>query len=35
MPREQWEANTKAIIVIQGLPGQPVAVLCNASQMSQ
>jgi transposase-like protein len=35
MHRRTWDAKTKAIIVIQGLQGQPVAVICNEYQISQ
>ncbi|HEX9870425.1 MAG TPA: transposase [Candidatus Tectomicrobia bacterium] len=34
MHRRKWDANTKAIIVMQGLQGKPVAVICNADQIS-
>jgi transposase-like protein len=34
MHRRKWDANTKAIIVMQGLQGKPVAVNCNADQIS-
>jgi transposase-like protein len=35
MRRRKWNANTKAMIVLEGLKGQPVAALCNAHQLSQ
>jgi transposase-like protein len=35
MHRRKWDANTKAIIVIQGLQGKPVAVICHAYQIRQ
>ncbi len=35
MPRRKWDANTKAMIVIEGLQGKPVAELCNEHQISQ
>jgi transposase-like protein len=35
MPRRKWDANTKAMIVIEGLKGKPVAELCTAHQISQ
>jgi hypothetical protein len=35
MPRRRWDATTKAMIVLQGLQGKPVAVRCNADQLSQ
>jgi transposase-like protein len=31
----KWEAKIKALIVIQGLQGKPVAGICNAYQLSQ
>jgi hypothetical protein len=34
MHRRQWDANTTAIIVMQGLQGKPVAVICNEYQLS-
>jgi transposase-like protein len=35
MQRRQWDAKTKARIVLQGLQGKPVAELCNEHQISQ
>lgn len=35
MHRRTWEAKTKAMIVLEGLKGQPVAELCTEHQMSQ
>jgi transposase-like protein len=35
MQRRQWDAKTKAIIVLEGLKGKPVAELCNEHQISQ
>jgi transposase-like protein len=35
MQRRQWEAKTKALIVLQGLKGKPVAELCTEHQISQ
>jgi transposase-like protein len=35
MHRRKWDANTKAIIVIQGLQGKPVAVICHEYQIRQ
>ena len=35
MHRRTWEAQTKAIIVIEGLKGKPVAELCTEHQISQ
>jgi putative transposase len=35
MPRRQWEANTTALLVIEGLQGKPVAELGTEHQSSQ
>jgi transposase-like protein len=35
MRRRKWDAKTKAIIVIEGLKGKPVAELCTEHQISQ
>jgi hypothetical protein len=35
MPRRQWEANTKAMIVLEGLKGTPVAELRTEHQRRQ
>jgi len=35
MHRRKWDAKTKAMIVIQGLQGKPVAAICNEYQISQ
>jgi transposase-like protein len=35
MHRRKWDAKTKAMIVIEGLKGKPVAELCTAHQISQ
>lgn len=35
MKRRQWKATTKAMIVLEGLKGRPIAELCNAHQISQ
>jgi transposase-like protein len=35
MKHRQWDAHTKAMIVIEGLKGKPVAELCTAPQISQ
>lgn len=35
MQRRKWDAKTKAIIVLEGLKGKPVAELCNEHQISQ
>ena len=35
MQRRKWDAKTKAMIVIEGLKGKPVAELCNEHQISQ
>ena len=35
MHRRKWDAKTKAMIVIEGLKGKPIAELCNEHQISQ
>lgn len=35
MHRRKWDAKTKAMIVLEGLKGKPVAELCTAHQISQ
>jgi len=35
MHRRQWDAKTKALIVLQGLKGTPVAQLCTEHQVTQ
>jgi transposase-like protein len=35
MQRRKWDAKTKAMIVIEGLKGKPVAALCTEHQISQ
>lgn len=35
MYRRKWDAKTKAMIVIEGLKGKPVAELCAEHQISQ
>jgi transposase-like protein len=35
MHRRQWDADTQAKIVIQGLQGRPVAELCHEYEISQ
>jgi transposase len=35
MKRRKWNAHTKAMIVIEGLKGKPVAELCTEHQISQ
>jgi transposase-like protein len=35
MQRRKWDAKTKAMIVLEGLKGKPVAELCNEHQISQ
>jgi putative transposase len=34
MRKRQWEAKTKALIVLEGLKGKPVAELCHEHQIS-
>jgi transposase-like protein len=35
MPRRKWDDETKAMIVIAGLKGKPVAEICTEDQISQ
>jgi transposase-like protein len=35
MHRRKWDAKTKAIAVIEGLKGKPVAEICTEHQISQ
>jgi transposase-like protein len=35
MNRRQWDAKSKATIVLQGLRGKPVSEICNEHQISQ
>lgn len=35
MKRRKWDAKTKAIIVLEGLKGKPVATICQDHQISQ
>jgi Transposase len=35
MHRRKWDANTKVMLVLQGLQGKPVAELCTEHQISQ
>jgi transposase-like protein len=35
MHRRKWDAKTKAIIVLEGLKGKPVAEICTEHQLSQ
>ena len=35
MTRRTWDAHTKAMIIIEGLKGKPVAELCTEHQISQ
>jgi transposase-like protein len=35
MKRRKWDAKTKAMIVVQGLKGKPVAEICLEHQISQ
>ena len=35
MQRRQWDAKTKAKIVLEGLSGKPVSELCSQRQISQ
>jgi transposase-like protein len=33
--RRTWDADTRAMIVLEGLKGKPIAELCNEHQISQ
>ncbi len=35
MHRRQWDAKTKALIVLEGLTGKPIAEICPEHQISQ
>jgi transposase-like protein len=35
MHRRKWDAKAKAIIVLEGLKGKPVAEICTEHQISQ
>jgi transposase-like protein len=35
MPKRKWDAKTTAMIVLEGLPGQPVAEVGAEQQISQ
>jgi transposase-like protein len=35
MKKRQWDSKTKALIVLQGLKGKPVAEVCSEHQISQ
>jgi transposase-like protein len=35
MQRRKWDAKTKALIVLEGLKGKPVAEICTEHQISQ
>jgi len=35
MKRRKWDPKTKAMIVVQGLKGKPVAEICMEHQISQ
>jgi transposase-like protein len=35
MPRRKWDATTKALIVLEGLKGKPVAEICTEHKISQ
>jgi transposase-like protein len=35
MQRRKWDAKTKAMIVLEGLKGKPVAALCTEHQIRQ
>jgi transposase-like protein len=35
MKRRQWDAKTKAKIVVEGLSGKPISEICSQYQISQ
>jgi hypothetical protein len=35
MPRRTWEAQTNALLVLEGLTGKPVAAMCPAPPIRQ
>ena len=35
MQRRKWDAKTKALIVLEGLKGKPVAEICTEHQINQ
>ena len=35
MTRRKWDAETKAIVVLEGLKGMPVGTICQDHQISQ
>jgi transposase-like protein len=35
MHKRKWDAKTKAMIVLEGLKGKPVAAICTEHQISQ
>jgi transposase-like protein len=35
MKRRRWDATSKAVIVLEGLQGKPVADICTEHQISQ
>jgi transposase-like protein len=35
MHRREWDAKTKALLVLEGLKGKPVAEICTEHQLSQ
>jgi transposase-like protein len=35
MQRRKWDATTKALIVLEGLKGKPVAEICTQHRISQ
>jgi transposase-like protein len=34
MPRRTWDAQPKALIVLEGLQGKPIAAICHEHQLS-
>lgn len=35
MQKRKWDSKTKAIIILQGLKGKPIAELCAEHQITQ
>ena len=35
MKRRTWDAKTKALIILEGLTGKPVAAICTEHQITQ
>ena len=35
MKKRKWDAKTKAMVVLQGLKGKPIAEICQEHQINQ